>query len=233
MSLRPDRLNALAAAVAARSYLEVGVSRGSTFTKVNVARKVAVDPVFRFDTAAHAGPGVSYHETTSDAFFSRLAAAHGTFDLIYLDGLHSFAQTFRDFCASLACAHEGTVWVIDDTNPTSLPSAQRTARAARWLRRLYLGGSGGKDSSWMGDVYKVVFALHDFFPQFSYATYQGHGQTVVWRERRADFAPAWNSLARIERLGYFGFLKARPLLNLVDDAEILRRVAGRDRENIP
>src|SRR5690606_37801115 len=125
--------------------------------------------------------------------------------------------------------HEGTVWVIDDTNPQSFPAARRTPRAARWLRRLY----GGRDSSWTGDVYKVVFALHDFFPQFSYATYRGHGQTVVWRERRADFEPAWNSLARIERLGYLGFSKARARLNLLDDAGILRRVAGRDRENLP
>ena len=25
----------------------------------------------------------------------------------------------------------------------------------------------------MGDVFKVVFAIHDFFPQFSYATFGG------------------------------------------------------------
>lgn len=226
-SLRPDRLNALAAAVSARSYLEIGVSRGSTFLRVDVARKVGVDPLFRFDAEAHAGPGVEFHRMTSDAYFARRETARERFDLIYLDGLHAFGQTFRDFCASLACAHESTVWVIDDTNPTGFAASRRSPRAARWLRRL----SGSRDTSWMGDVYKVVFALHDFFPQFAYATYPGHGQTVVWRERREDFAPAWNSLARIGRLGYLGFLANRRLLNVRDEAAILASVSGREGRN--
>lgn len=158
-SLRPDRLNALAAAVSARSYLEIGVSRGSTFLRVDVARKVGVDPLFRFDAEAHAGPGVEFHRMTSDAYFARRETARERFDLIYLDGLHAF------------------------------------------------------------------------FPQFAYATYPGHGQTVVWRERREDFAPAWNSLARIGRLGYLGFLANRRLLNVRDEAAILASVSGREGRN--
>ena len=110
-TIRPDRLNALAAAISARSYLEIGVSRGSTFNRVNIARKVAVDPVFRFDTAADAAPGVAFHRVPSDAFFSRRDPARPRFDLIYLDGLHTFEQTFRDFCASLACAL-GSDWMV-------------------------------------------------------------------------------------------------------------------------
>ena len=54
------RINALAAAMRARRYLEVGVNKGETFLAVEIAEKTAVDPEFRFDwqAAADAASGL-------------------------------------------------------------------------------------------------------------------------------------------------------------------------------
>jgi hypothetical protein len=202
---RFERLNALAQLNSAGRYLEIGVSKGTTFKQVNVHYKVAVDPVFQFNTADYANDHTIFHKVTSDAFFSKLAPAHGQFDLIYIDGLHTFEQTFRDFCASLGHCHARTIWLLDDTCPTSFLAAIRSRRVSLRTRKII----GIRDRKWMGDVFKVVLAIHDFFPEFSYATFPGHGQTVVWRQTRDDFAPTWDSLARITRMRYRDFSRFR------------------------
>jgi hypothetical protein len=218
---RSERLNALAEIVSAATYLEIGVARGATFTRVDVPYKVGVDPRFRLDVRAQTTPGTFLHEVTSDAFFATLAAAHGPFDLIYLDGLHTFEQTFRDFCASLRHAHARTVWVLDDTSPIDWWAA-RPRRDLLWRLRRRVGP---RRKGWMGDVYKVVFVIHDFFPQFTYATFPEHAQTVVWSQTRERFTPTWNSLEQISRLRYRDFLRFRDShLAIMEAPQILEAV---------
>jgi len=94
--------------------------------------------------------------------------------------------------------------VIDDTIPSDLYSAWPNQREAVNLRRDDLGIAKG---TWQGDVFKTVFAIHDFFPMMSYCTITtgGNPQTLVWRQPRAGFAPLFNSLDTISRLTYFDF----------------------------
>ncbi len=217
LATRHDRLNALAQLNNASTYLEIGVLHGNTFRGVDIPYKVAVDPHFRFDVDKYTDENTIFHSVTSDEFFAEHAQQHGKFDLIFLDGLHTFEQTFRDFCASLSFAHDKTIWVIDDTLPTGPLSAHPNhtlISAIRVLLRI-------KDRRWTGDVFKVVFAIRDFFPQFSYATFNRSGQTVVWLEPRQGFAPRWNSLSKIRRLGYRAFLKAKAELRIAPPLEII------------
>lgn len=221
LNQRFERLNALAEITSASKYLEVGVANGHTFFRVNVPFKVAVDPKFRFKAEEHADKNTIFHEVTSDEFFTKFALDYEKFDLIYLDGLHTFEQTFRDFCVSLRHSHEKTIWLLDDTRPISLLSAIPDLQRFRKLREL----TGDERPAWMGDIYKVVFAIHDFFPQFNYATFPNHGQTVVWYETRQDFSPTWNSLEKINRLGYDDFLEfVDPTMKLKEVNEILEAV---------
>ncbi len=217
-----ERLNALAKINNARTYLEIGVASGSTFSHVKVPFKVAVDPKFEFDATQRATQTEIYHEVTSDIFFSQLTSDYQPFDLIYLDGLHTFEQTFRDFCASMNCSHSRTIWLLDDTCPTSLLAAHPNQIFALRLRektRII------RDRRWMGDVYKVVFAIHDFFPQFSYATFPEHGQTAVWLETRTDFSPTWNSFKKISHMKYRDFLKHRnTYMNFMESSQIFAAI---------
>ncbi|MDJ0555857.1 MAG: class I SAM-dependent methyltransferase [Microcoleaceae cyanobacterium MO_207.B10] len=205
---RSDRLNKLATINQSSNYLEIGVSKGVTFNAINIKKKVAVDPKFRFKTNKYATENIVFLEITSDEFFRHHAKGFPPFDLIYLDGLHTFEQTFRDFCASISLAHHKTIWLIDDTYPGSYAQAQSSLQHCAKLKRISQEKGGG----WMGDVFKVVAAIHDFFPQFSFATFPDHGQTVVWNQWRGDFEPLWNSLETISRLEYLDFVELQGTL---------------------
>lgn len=213
------RINALGSLYGARRYLEIGVDRGTTFAQVNLAEKVGVDPCFRFDADSLRSDRVQLLEMPSDRFFSAHPAAGTPFDVIFLDGLHTFEQTFRDFCASQACAHDKTIWVIDDVLPRDVYSSLRTPDDALHFRR---SQTGGDSLAWHGDVYKVVVALHDFFPSLSYCTVVdgGNAQTVVTRAGRRSFKPLLNSLELVSRLDYFAFLRMRQVLNEVPESEL-------------
>ncbi|MFA6298507.1 MAG: hypothetical protein WC642_05030, partial [Nocardioides sp.] len=67
-------------------YLEIGVCEGATFDRVPAARKVAVDPEFRFDHVAmqRDNPGTEYHQVTSDDYFASAVGEDEQFDVIYL-----------------------------------------------------------------------------------------------------------------------------------------------------
>jgi hypothetical protein len=133
--MRSERLNHIARLSGAASYLEIGVFDGATFFEVDLKYKVAVDPNFLFDFASRENETTKFPQLTSDRFFEN--CAQGQFDLIYLDGLHTFDQTLRDFLNSLQFAHDKTIWLIDDTVPNdnfaALPDQERCYR----LRRFY------------------------------------------------------------------------------------------------
>lgn len=213
----------------AQRYLEIGVRDGATFFHVDMPLKVGVDPAFLFDTNAHAQSGTYFFKEASDKFFASLSQSNHPlsadfaqndairFDIIFLDGLHTFEQTFRDFENSLFCAHEKTIWIIDDTVPSDtyscLPDYEKSLRVRKEA------GLAGKQ--WHGDVFKTVFAIHDRHPEYSYCTLMGENpQTIVWKSGDRRRKPAFASNEEITRLTYFDMLEYAALLMPVQDGEL-------------
>ena len=216
------RLNRFARANNAQTYLEIGVARGNTFLNVNVGRKHAVDPRFRFDPRAFETEHTRFFEMPSDDFFLYGADGNTKYDIMFLDGLHTFEQTFRDFCASQRHCHEDTIWMIDDVYPSDVFSAHPDRSETIKLRRLHKLAS----RAWHGDVFKTIFAIHDFFPNFSYKTInsKGNPQAVLVRRPRSSFKPFYNSLEAISRMSYDDFLHNRDVLNLESEEDVLQWV---------
>jgi len=162
-------------------YLEIGVQSGITFDSVNSDHKTAVDPLFLFDAVDDASK--TYHQEPSDVFFG--LHRQGPFDVVFLDGLHNFEQTLRDFInATSFLANDGYI-LIDDVRPSSLPASLRDLDHANLLRKALNKKSG----HWMGDVYRVVYFIDSFFQQFKFQLVDhDHCQAVVWREQRG-FVP--------------------------------------------
>jgi hypothetical protein len=215
------RLQKLAKINDTKKYLEVGVQQGNTFHSLDFIYQVAVDPQFEFSEDSRKLSNSIYFEMTSDEFWACEQVGE-KFDLIFLDGLHTFDQTFRDFCASINFSHDQTIWVIDDVLPNSflasLPDLSLTI-----IARKFLPFSG---TQWMGDCYKVVCAIHDYFPQYRYATFEEHGQTVVWKGSRKNFSPKFNSMTKISKLNYFNFLKIQKknILNVMEEDRIIDEI---------
>jgi hypothetical protein len=210
-----DRIEWIAKTVGGRSYLEIGVFDGETFTNVGLERKVAVDPNFRFDWQKYQTGKVSLHPITSDAFFA--TQKRELFDVIFIDGLHTFAQSFRDFCATMALAHDRTVWLIDDTVPNDIFSMMPDYKQTHRLRELHKVDS----MAWHGDVFRTAFAIHDFFPTLDMRTITSFGnpQTIVTKNPRADFAPRWNDLEKIARLEFADFDENRDCMRPATEEE--------------
>ena len=216
----------------APSYLEVGVSEGETFFAINAHRKVAVDPKFRFpiEQARKEHVSSTFHEVTSDIYFSERIGPSDLFQVIYLDGLHTFEQTLRDFTNAIRFLSPDGVIVIDDVVPnsyqSSLPDQVESIRVKKAI--------GDPDNSWMGDTYKLVFFIEAFFPTFELRTIaDNHGQAVVWRANpvRRDFKTY--SARDIADLEFVDVIRKNDIFRRKTSAEIVEEFKPASRLKAP
>lgn len=216
-------------------YLEIGVNRGITFHALKAEKKVAVDPIFQFNVveAAKSNQNASYHQVTSNKYFSTEIDQNEKFDVIYLDGLHTFEQTLADFLNASLFLSDGGVIVIDDVIPNSYSASLPDHQACVQLRNAL--GKDLHDKSWMGDVYRLVFFLADYAHQFSYATAaENHGQLIAWREPRDMQGREMRSLEHISRLPFEasqfdrGVYNIRPLHRIIDMIKSARKSVAVD-----
>ncbi len=215
------RLTALSKINNAKSYLEIGVRDGVTFLNIPVKKKVAVDPRFRFNYQSVVSEDVECHLMTSDQYFTSNNSGD-KFDLIYLDGLHTFQQTLRDFCCSISVASDRAIWLIDDTLPRDAYSAWPNQSESILFRRK----SGLKGNIWHGDVFKAVVGINDLFPLFCFLTIEGSGnpQTIVWRGKRETFSPLYDNMEIISRMTYFDLQKNISVMNIVNEETAIQSV---------
>jgi len=229
-----ELMNRLITARGYTDYLEIGVQFGKTFLDVAAKTKDGVDPNFRFDTTSHANDANRFFEMTSDDFF--LSDKVREYDLIFIDGWHSFHQAYRDFCnALLVCRPRGAI-VIDDSVPGDVFSALPTQDMAIEARQLHGLGDGPFSHAWMGDVYKVVLAIHDFHPTLDFATLRDPAnpfhkpQTLVWRGRRDTFEPIFGDFERIARTSYFELPSLELAFHFAAPEEGIARLEAADQQ---
>jgi len=212
----------------APSYLEIGVNTGDTFFALRAARKVAVDPHFLFDLeeARRREPHSSFFDVASDEYFGELIDPAEKFDVVYLDGLHTFEQTLRDFCNATQFLRVGGIIVVDDVVPNShAASLPDEALAVRLKREL-----NDADQSWMGDVYRLVYFIDTFFQQYDFATViENHGQLVVWRRQRSAAEVTPRLVEQIARVPFEAVLTERRVFRRRSYAEIMEVLQHRPR----
>lgn len=233
MSATAFCINLLADKYAFRRYLEIGVRDGATFCNVKMPHKTAVDPNFVFDTGRHASPLISYFSETSDDFFAALPERleqkpyknfnlkkDFKFDIIYIDGMHTFEQSYRDFRNALNHIHDNSIIIFDDTLPRDPWSAIPDQEKSMFYRRM----ANIAGDPWHGDVYRTIYAIHDYHPEFCYATNvtTGFPQTIVWKNpqpvpRKRKF----NSMLNINIMSYFDMLDNAYILVPLQLDEIL------------
>jgi hypothetical protein len=179
------RINKLLAARPGETrYLEIGVWQGGTLESVCATERWGVEPTPQFD-APTVPAGVTIHVCTSDVFFSTLDA-DVQFDVVFLDGLHTYAQTYRDLINALRVCPSGFV-LIDDVVPADSDSAHPDRQYARRAAKL-----AGRPPIWHGDVFKAVIAMSRYHSdQLDFCTIvdTGNPQTVVWRKSPGEAVP--------------------------------------------
>ncbi len=215
------RLNLIQSMRPIASYLEIGLGDGRNFLEISVPQKVGVDPRWSDPSILTAD---RVFAETSDEFFSEHAPETlDSVDLVYIDGLHTAEQTYRDFASTLDYSHSDTVWLVDDVVPSdyfsSLPDESR-ALAAR------AAATSSADQAWHGDVYKMVWLIANFHSYLDFATIIGSGnpQLLVWRGvREWTFTPL--SLAEIANLDYSDVLLRSSEFRPCSEEAAMRRMS--------
>ncbi|WP_134767363.1 glycosyltransferase 61 family protein [Nocardioides sp. 1609] len=194
------RINRLAQALGAATFLQVGWRHRYAFTEIAVETRDVVDEQFRFDVRSYRGSGAAFWEVTLDRFLTWFAAGR-TYDLVLLDDLEDW-RTALDRLRRVfdAASHDRTVVVVDNTAPTSADG---------------------------GDVFKAVLAVHDLHPELSYRTIttRGVAQTVVWRQART-VEPRFAGEDAVAALTHADLDTHRDLLAPVGEAQAVADVAA-------
>ena len=226
------RISYLSSLNNADKYLEIGVWGGDTFFPIKIPIKVAVDPCFVFNPEERKKNGTYFFQIESDEFFKKLDSGKLNlqndglnekikFDVIFIDGYHTFEQSYRDFKNSLKYSHERTLWLIDDTVPPDIYSSLPNPIISRYKRKL----AGLEGGDWMGDVYKTIFAIHDTFPEISYCTLMGgNPQTVLWKTPSNKRKPYFASQSVIENLTYYDMIQHAKILMPIDEEHMVKYV---------
>ena len=209
------------------TYLEIGVFRGLTFHAIQAAKKVGVDPDFRFDIvqAKEQDPSSEFHAMTSDQYFAGLDLSI-KYDVVYIDGLHTFEQTLRDLMNSISHVHNDSIIIIDDIFPNSLAAAlpdPNEYRAVKEYLRL-------PSKAWMGDVYKVVMFIDSMMQTWDFACVDDNlGQLVMWQSPRKKVDE--RMISSIGLAGYERAIMERASFKFAPFDEIITRISSRSWSN--
>ena len=116
-----------------KSYLEIWVSNGDTFTKIKCDRKLWVDPVAQVEWVV---------EKMSDDFFNSNTEM---FDIVFIDWLHTFEQSLKDLINASRCLNEWGIIIMHDCLPWNEDMASPVSNGGAW--------------NW--DVYKTVIRVYN------------------------------------------------------------------------
>jgi hypothetical protein len=131
------------------TYLEIGVETGRSLSYAK-CRAIGIDPLPRITHNLH--PDSAVFAETSDDFFAKhdvLSLLGGRrLDMVFLDGMHLFEYTLRDFMNVEPSCHAGTVICVHDVMPQTVRMASREPQP----------------DGWTGDVFKIVLCLRKYRP---------------------------------------------------------------------
>jgi hypothetical protein len=129
------------------TYLEIGVETGATLALAKSARvAIGVDPA-DFPLESPLPPGARVVRKESDRFFAETTreesfGARGV-DLAFIDGMHLFEYTLRDFVNVERFCHAGSTVILHDCLPIAKIAAERER----------------KTRFWVGDTWKAAVAI--------------------------------------------------------------------------
>jgi len=177
---RVDIMNNFVAARGYTSYLEIGVSRGESLRGVKCRTKVGVDPDPRSAATV---------VKTSDDFFT---GNRDTFDIVFIDGLHTSGQAWRDIRNSLAAIRPDGVVVLHDCLPPTPHAASPDPHGGEWC----------------GDVYRAVAWYFSMSPYLCYTIDADYGVGVIDTRHAARGFRAFPGDKMLD-LTYDDFVKGR------------------------
>ena len=154
-------------------YLEIGCDQDQLFSKVRIKNKTGVDPI--------SGGNI---RKTSDEFFRE---NKNKFDIIFIDGLHTYNQVKKDILNSINCLKDEGIVLVHDCMPDSL-SKQAVPRYRM---------------SWNGDVWKAIVDLrqNEYLETYTCKIDQGIG--VIKKKRNSSILKLEKNIKDLKFKDYY------------------------------
>ncbi len=153
---RTDVINKVVEHIDAKTYLEIGIrDRRDNFDLIRVPMKLGVDPRLGSHSDIVGMKSAEYYETDE---------ARRKWDLIFIDGDHSFLSAQIDMEYAMSHMNPGGMFVMHDVAP-------RDPAAMKAIKR-----GGGP---WNGEVWRVWLAVRTLLMARSFAVLCDHGVGVV------------------------------------------------------
>lgn len=150
MEDRSQLINYLIKTYNFKTYLEIGLDDGYNFKRIECECKESVDPYFQDDHSKYDltfNGDLPYeiksmltYRMTSDDFFKQNTK---TYDIIFIDGLHTEEQVGRDIINSIKILNDNGLIVVHDCLPKS--------KEAQMIPRI--------QGEWNGTVWKAIVEL--------------------------------------------------------------------------
>ena len=148
----PNRTKILKEIIALKnysSYLEIGCDLDENFSKIDLKNKIGVDP-----------KSGGTHRMTSDEFF---LINKKKFDLIYIDGLHTYEQAINDIKNSIKALNNNGVIILHDCLPKKIWN--------QLVPRMY--------GHWNGDVWKAIVEARTWKDFETFTLIADHGLAII------------------------------------------------------
>ena len=138
------------------NYLEIGCDNDENFSKIIINKKIGVDPLKG-----------GTHRMTSDEFFKK---NHSYFDIIFLDGLHTYEQTIKDINNALKFLNEKGTIIVHDCLPKKIGN--------QIVPRIY--------GHWNGDVWKAIVNVRTYHDVDTYTLKADHGLGIILKRKNTN-----------------------------------------------
>ena len=155
------------------NYLEIGCDQNQLFSKVIIDNKIGVDPV--------SGGNI---RKTSDEFFKE---NNGKFDIVFIDGLHTYEQVKKDILNSVNCLNENGIILVHDCMPDSL-GKQAVPRYKM---------------QWNGDVWKAIVDLRQKEDLDIYTCEMDQGIGIISKKKNSSQLSLNKPIHKIKFKDYF------------------------------
>ena len=172
-------------------YLEIGCDQDELFSKIKIKNKVGVDP--------KSGGNV---RKTSDEFFKDNKKK---FDIIFIDGLHTFKQVKNDILNSINCLKEGGIILVHDCMPDSL-SKQAVPR----YRMI-----------WNGDVWKAIVDLRQREDLEIFTCEMDQGIGIIKKEKNSSILKIEKPIDNLKFKDYYS--NYREFLRVISVEELKKK----------
>ena len=174
-----------------KSYLEIGTYKNEVFSNVVCKKKVGVDPV----------SGGNMRMTSDDFFFQNKE----NFDLVFIDGLHTYSQVKKDILNSLKILNNGGLILLHDCLPKDY-FAHAVPRSV---------------IDWNGDVWRAYVEMRTKNNLDCYCCNADHGIGIILKRNNNNILKLDISAFSNLKFNFF-FQNYKHLMNLKEFEEVIK-----------